>query len=79
MCCDQWLQNALLDAIIAGTVMLRRLSPNLDALVAGNVYDHGQYDQLLAIGFASPSFEQDVSFSSSMSHFLQPQFDTILC
>ena len=54
----------MLDAVIAGTVMLRRLSPNLDALVSGNVYDHGQYDQLLGIGFASPSFEQDVSFSS---------------
>ena len=46
--------------------MLRRLSPNLDALVAGNVYDHGQYDQLLGINFASPSFEQDVSFPLGM-------------
>merc|ERR1719305_1253387 len=39
--------------------MLRRLSPNVDDLVAGNVYDYGQYEQLLRVGFASPAFEQD--------------------
>ena len=60
-------QNAFLDAIIAGNVMLRRLSPNIDDLVAGNVYDHGQYEQLLRVGFASPAFEQDVSL---IIHFL---------
>ena len=72
-------QNAFLDAMIAGNVMLRRLSPNIDDLLAGNVYDHGQYEQLLRVGFASPAFEQDVSliihfctWLLMLLHFYQP-------
>ena len=65
--------------MIAGNVMLRRLSPNIDDLLAGNVYDHGQYEQLLRVGFASPAFEQDVSliihfctWLLTLLHFYQP-------
>ncbi len=52
-------QNGLLDAVISSLTMLRHLSPDLAALIAGDVHDHGQYEQLLAIAFASPSLEQD--------------------
>ena len=54
------MQNMLLDAVNAVLVMLRTLSPDLVDLVGGDIVDYGQYEQLLAIGFASPAFEQEV-------------------
>jgi hypothetical protein len=56
-------QDSLLDCLNAGLSMLRTLSPNLIDLAAGNVYDPDEYDKLLGIGFSSPTFEQEVTYS----------------
>ena len=53
-------QNFLLDAINAVLGMLRSLSPDITELVTGNIADIGAYEQLLQIGFSSPTFEQEV-------------------
>ena len=53
-------QNLLLDCVIAALTTLRALSPDLVDLMAGDLADHGQYDQLIAISFSSPSFEMEV-------------------
>lgn len=58
------IQNNLLDATGSVLAMLRTLSPNLIELLAGDVVDHAQYDQLLQIGFSSPTFEQEVKYSN---------------
>ncbi|TRY70692.1 hypothetical protein TCAL_16356 [Tigriopus californicus] len=53
------IQNLLLECICGGLTMLRALCPDLVALLSDNVEDYGEWEQLLGIGFSSPTFEQN--------------------
>lgn len=65
------MQDSLLDIATSVLSMLRSLSPDLVDLVSGDVIDPAQYEQLLAVGFSSPTFEQEVSnFSVFLATFI---------
>lgn len=53
------IQNLLLECICGGLTMLRALCPDLVALLSDNVEDPAEWEQLLGIGFSSPTFEQN--------------------
>ena len=52
-------QNQLLDVISAGLATMRSLGPDLLELLSGDVADCAEFEPLLAIGFSSPTFEQE--------------------
>ena len=53
-------QASLLECAGASLGALLSLSPRLEDLAAGDVVDPAEFQQLLGIGFTSPSFEQEV-------------------
>ncbi len=53
-------QASLLESASAALSALLSLSPRLEDLSAGDTVDPQEFQQLLGIGFTSPSFEQEV-------------------
>eukprot|EP00095_Tigriopus_kingsejongensis_P005661 maker-scaffold209_size256900-snap-gene-1.27 protein:Tk05661 transcript:maker-scaffold209_size256900-snap-gene-1.27-mRNA-1 annotation:"nucleoporin nup188 homolog" len=53
------IQNLLLECICGGLTMLRALCPDLVTLLSDNIEDPMEWEQLLGIGFSSPTFEQN--------------------
>ena len=65
-----------MDSASAGLSMLRVLGPDTAELLAGNVEDHAQYEQLLGVGFSAPSFEQEVRLCTLITNPKNRIFDT---